>query len=290
MFTLRPAFLVHVVGPVALLTLAACSDEANDDPSLGGVQQVSFEVIPTPVYELGMLDLTLENASYEQREAFTVAAQSELLPDIVAAVGLTGQMLDTRLTPGGFALVTNPSLQSRLMASDAEVETFAAALGYVFSQWSVLVTDFSETDGGTAFAVVSFDVEAVDPELGQQFFEHAAQVDGGLGGGYFAFESDVIYLNLRGVDGEPYSGLEDDEFVALVEDAAASFAPYKAELAQSGAAGVIFVENDWSSAPAGEDYLDVLMDRSDTALAELGDLQAEHIERFKAAVAANGWK
>ena len=288
MFTLRPAVLVHVVGP-ALLFLAACSDEAGDDPSLGGVQQVSFEVIPTPVYELGMLDLTLENASYEQREAFTVAAQSELVPDIVAAVGLSGQMLDTRLTPGGFALVTNPSLQSRLMASDAEVEAFAAALGYVFSQWSVLVTDFSETDGGTGFAVVSFDVEAVNPELGQQFFEHAAQVDGGLGGGYFAFESDVIYLNLRGVDGEPYSGLEDDEFVALVEDAAASFAPYKAELKQSGEAGVIFVENDWNSAPTGEDYLDVLMDRSDTALAELGDLQAEHIERFKAAVAANGW-
>lgn len=271
-------------------TLAGCHADAGGEPPIGEVQQVSYEVIPTPLYELGMLDVTLENASYAQREAFTVESRDAVMPDVIGVVGLTDSMLDTELTPGGFQLVTNPSLQSRLMASDAQVEALAAAIGYVFSQWSVLVTDFADRDGGTGFAVVSFDVDRVDAGLGQAFFEHAAKIDGGLGGGYFAFEGDVIYLNLRGPEGDPYSGLEDDEFVAMLEDAAARFAPYKAELTQSGEAGVIFVENDWNTAPAGEDYVGVLDELGEAALAELADLQTEHTDRFKAAIAANGWK
>lgn len=271
--------------------LTACGgDEESGAPAIGPIQQVSFEVIPTPLYELGMLDLTLENASYEQREAFTVEVRDAMVPDVVALVGLADQMLDTELTPGGFQRVTNPSLQTRLMASGSQVETLAAGLGYVFSQWSVLVADFAAEDGGTGYAVVSFDVAQVDPELGQAFFDHAADVDAGLGGGYFAFASEVIYLNLRGPDGEPYSGLDDDSFVAAVEDAADSFAPYKAELAQAGEAGVIFVENDWKTAPAGEDYLAVLDPLGEAALAELAALQDEHVERFKAAVENYGWQ
>lgn len=271
--------------------LAACGEEEDSGPPpIGPIQQVSYEVIPTPLYELGMLDLTLENASYEQREAFTVEVRDAMLPDVVALVGLADQMLDTELTPGGFQRVTNPSLQTRLMASGAEVESLAAALGYVFSQWSVLVTDFAAEDGGTGYAVVTFDVAQVDPELGQAFFDHAAEVDVGLGGGYFAFGSEVIYLNLRGPDGEPYSGLDDDSFVTAVEEAADSFAPYKAALAQAGEAGVIFVENDWKTAPAGEDFLNVLDPLGEAALAELATLQEEHVARFKAAVDAYGWE
>lgn len=271
-------------------SLAACGGEEAGPLPIGPVQQVSYEVIPTPLYELGMLDLTLENASYEEREAFTVEVRDALMPDIVTAVGLADQMLDTELTPGGFQRVTNPSLQTRLMASGAEVETLAAAIGYVFSQWSVLVADFAAEDGGTGYAVVTFDVAQVDPELGQAFFDHAADVDPGLGGGYFAFGSEVIYLNLRGPDGEPYSELDDDAFVAALEDAAASFAPYRAELAQAGEAAVIFVENDWKTAPAGEDYLGVLDPLGEATLAELATLQEEHVDRFNAAVERYGWE
>lgn len=284
-----PRVILSLCSLVFAPTLAACGAEEDGAPPIGPVQQVSYEVIPTPLYEVGPLDLTLANASYEQREAFTLEVRDTMLPDIVAAVGLPGQMLDTELTPGGFQLVTNPSLQTRLTAGDSEVEALAAALGYVFSQWSVLVTDFAATEGGTGFAVVSFDVAEVDPELGQAFFEHAAELDGGLGGGYFAFSSEVIFLNLRGPDGEPYSMLDDEAFVGLVEDAATSFAPYRAELAQAGEAGVIFVENDWITAPAGEDYLALLDALGDATVAELMTLQAEHVDRFEAAVSAYGW-
>lgn len=275
--------------PLAVALLGACQSGADATPPIGEVQQISYEVVPTPLYELGMIDVTLEDATYAQLEAFTLESRDAMMADIIDAVGLGGAMLDTELTPGGFMLVTNPSLQSRLMASDAEVESLAAAIGYVYSQWSVLVTDFADKSGGTAFAVVSFDVERVDAGLGQDFFAHAATVDAGLGGGYFAFEGEVIYLNLRGPDGTPYSGLEDDEFIAMVEDAAASFAPYRAELSQSGEAAVIFVENDWSTAPTGEDYVGVLAGLDERSLADLADLQAEHTDRFKAAIAANGW-
>ncbi|PCC75357.1 hypothetical protein SAMN02745121_03917 [Nannocystis exedens] len=279
------------LGWVCAPLLAACGGEEDPRPlPIGPVQQVSYEVIPTPLYELGMLDLTLENASYEQREAFTIAVRDAMLPDVVALVGLADAMLDTELTPGGFQRVTNPSLQTRLMASGAEVESLAAALGYVFSQWSVLVADFAAEDGGTGYAVVSFDVAEVDPELGQAFFDHAADVDAGLGGGYFAFDSEVIYLNLRGSDGEPYSGLDDDSFVAALEEAADSFAPYKAALAQAGEAAVILVENDWKTAPAGEEFLEVLDPLGEAALGDLAALQEEHVARFKAAVEQYGWE
>lgn len=276
--------------PLALLlaSLTACQTE-DSEPLVGEVQQVSYEVIPTPLYELDM-HLTLENATYAEREAFTVEVRDALLHDVVAAVGLADQMLDTKLTPGGYQLVTNPSLQTRLMASDAQVVGLAAALGYVFSQWSVLVTDFADTAGGTGYAVVAFDGVDVDADLGQQFFQHAAEVDGGLGGGYFAFAGQVIYLNIRGSDGAPYSGLEDQEFTDALAEAAETFAPFRAELAQSGEAAVIFVENDWATAPAGEDYLAILDELGDDVVAELGALQDEHVDRFNAAVAANGWQ
>jgi hypothetical protein len=277
------------LAPAMLLLFTACSED-DDPPAQPAIQQVSFEAVPTPLFELGSLDVSLDAATYAQLEAFTAATRDEALPGIVAAVGLTERMLDTEMTPGGFALTTNPSLQTRLMASDAEVETFAAALGLVLSQWSVLVTDFAAVDGGTGFAVVSFDAERVDPALGQQFFEYAASVDQGLGGGYFAFGAEVIYLNLRGVDDEPYSGLTDDEFVALLADAAASFAPYRAEVQQSGEVAAIFVENDWAAAANGETYLDILDPLGDDVIADLEDLQAAHTDRFTAAADANDWR
>lgn len=283
----RPPAVPRAAATLVLL-LAACQDP-DESSGPGPIHQISYEAIPTPLYELGVLDLTLDDATYAQKEAFTVEARDALLPDIVALVDLSGEMLDTRLTPGGFQLVTNPSLQSRVTASDAEVERLAAAIGYAFSQWSVLVTDFSETDGGTSYAVVDLDVAQVDPALGQAFFEHAAAVDAGLGGGYFAFEHTLIFLNLRGPDGAPYSGLEDDDFFAALEQAAGSFAPHDARVADAGEAGVIFVENDWTLAPGGEDYLALLDPLGDDALAELAALQEEHTERFAAAAAANGW-
>ena len=47
------------------------------------------------------------------------------------------------------------------------------ALGWTSYQWSVLVTDYRDTDGGTGYACVTFDT-TVDAALAQSFFEHAA--------------------------------------------------------------------------------------------------------------------
>jgi hypothetical protein len=268
------------------VSLAGCRPD-DGEPGYGPIHQISYEAIPTPLYELGVIDLTLDNATYEQREAFTVEIRDAVLPNVVALTDLS--MLDTELTPGGFQLVTNPSLQSRVEAASADIELLAAAIGYTFSQWSVLVTDFSETDGETRYGVVALDVDVVDPKLGQDFFTHAASVAGGLGGGYFAFDNELIFLNIRGSDGAPYSGLDDDAFVAKLRDAARTFAPMSAELVQSGNAAVIFVENDWATAPVGEDYVAVLAPLGDAALAELDDLRADHTARFEAAAMKYGW-
>ena len=58
-------------------------------------------------------------------------------------------------------------MQSAISTTDCtreEVDELAAALGYVFRQWDVLVTDYSEgSAGGTGFGIVEFPDGALTP-------------------------------------------------------------------------------------------------------------------------------
>src|SRR5215475_12972806 len=82
----------------------------------------------------------------------------------------------------------------------------AAASGIVFDQQSVLT--WRDADGASDGAVeVAF--QSLTPSLADYFFRTAIGVDRGLAGGFTARDNALLFINLRGADGRPASGLDD---------------------------------------------------------------------------------
>ncbi|UKJ77792.1 hypothetical protein [Azospirillum brasilense] len=163
------------------------------------------------------------NVSYEARQRLTERARTELLPAILNAAGLDGVGTAADLRMGGFRLQTNPSLHMTLRLEDAPADRLAGAIAWSFSQESVLVADFDSADGATGYALVRFPAGSLTPERAQRFFLAAATEHEGLGGGYTAFGDTLLFLNLRGDDGTPYSGLPDEAFAEFLRRAADAF-------------------------------------------------------------------
>jgi hypothetical protein len=229
----------------------------------------------------------LRDGSYADRAAFTAKVKEELLPDILRATGVDPSKVRTELTPGGYLLRTNASLQSRIWIDDAHAGRIAAALGYVFRQSSVLVSDLGDAKGGTGLVVVSFPRGTLTAAMAHRFFEHAADVHKGLGGGYTAFGDQMIFLNVRDDAGKPYSELSDRDFARGLRPAAMSFKGAKAKVARVGHAKAQFVGNSWSRKPNGEDYAAIL---GDAQVARLKPLQERHTAMLMDAAERWGWK
>ncbi|MEM9490706.1 MAG: hypothetical protein AAGC55_16280, partial [Myxococcota bacterium] len=199
---------------------AACSDSEDER-----IIQLSYEAIPGTGVALDMGPVDVSGSDYAAKLDFTQDVFEQLVPEVIVAMASDHDEEISEITPGGFLLETNPSMQTRLLftgdraAADGHADRLAAALGYVMYQWSVLIADFAADDGATGYATVQFS-DALTPELAQQFFAHAATVDDGLGGGYTAFDNDMIFLNLRDSSGAPFSGLDDESFITALEQAA----------------------------------------------------------------------
>lgn len=267
------------IGAVAALWLgAAQAQEADRD-----VWLLSYEAIPSVQTTLGF-----DAVGWDQRAALTQAAAAALSPQIIAAAGLDPAAVVTQMTPGGYLLKTNPSLQARGAMTETEAVRLAAALGYVYRQWSVLVSRLDEASGPTGYVAVAFPEGALTPEAAQGFFEAAARADEGLGGGYTAFGDAMIFLNVRDAEHVPYSGLDDIAFAARLGQAAGAHEP-PLTIAGAGYADALFVDNDWDSAAAGEDYA-AAMGGDATLLSKLDALRAEHDALVAARAAEFGWR
>jgi len=207
---------------------------------------VAYEAIPSA-------DLALpapRAAGYAAKERLARLVAVGLTPSVVAAVGLDPGRVFTRIAPGGYLGETAPALFSTLHAAPADADRLAAALGYVLRQDSVLVADL---DGDGAYQVsIRFAYRALTPATAQAFFRRAMQVHPGLGGGYMALDDRMVFLNLRGPDGRPYSGLADWPFREMLGIAASRFDG--ARLGSSGQAAARLIANDWKRAPNGSEY------------------------------------
>ncbi|PKP64891.1 MAG: hypothetical protein CVT86_03470 [Alphaproteobacteria bacterium HGW-Alphaproteobacteria-8] len=244
---------------------------------------LSYEVIPS-----AQVALNLDAATYEQRAALTQAVLDDLAPRVLAAAGLAAEAVRTELTPGGYLLKTNASLQARGAMTENQAIRAAAALGYVFRQWSVLVSRLDDEQGDTGYVVMAFPDGALTPDLAQDFFESAAAVDEGLGGGYTAFGDEMIFFNVRDGDHQPYSGLDDMAFAAKLGQTAGRFEAAPVTVAAAGYAAALFVGNDWEAAPGGEDYAAGLDDAG--LVAALDGLRAEHTALVERMAGEFGWR
>jgi hypothetical protein len=135
---LAAAFAVLAAGPVL-------ADEPDS-------YLLSYEATPSAGFDLPKL----EAAGYDERAAFAAKVLAEIVPKIADAVGVDANDLDTEVTPGGYLLKTNASLQTEAEVTSAEADRFAAGLGYVFRQYSVLVSGLDDASAKTGYVVVTF--------------------------------------------------------------------------------------------------------------------------------------
>jgi hypothetical protein len=232
-------------GLVFLSAAAAFAEAEEPRPAL----LFSYEVINFDIHKIDPAKL-----SYDKRVELTQAALNDEIPKILDMLKLPADKISTLMMPGGYKLETNASLQSSFEADDKTADTFAAALGYTFRQWSVLVTDFApQGEGDTAYGVITFD-HAVSSSEADAFFKHAAKVNPALGSGFTAFDEEMFFLNVTDGEGKPYSGVDDKTFLADLAKAAQSYTAQKAVMTGTGRADARFIENDWKSSPDGEDY------------------------------------
>jgi hypothetical protein len=269
----------------ASVALAACGEKPAPAPAapVGPTQLFSYEVLTFK--PLGLDD---KKASYADRAAFTAQVRDTELPKILELLQIPADQVQTELTPGGYQLETNASLQSAFEADAKTSDLFAAAIGYTFRQWSVLITDFTpEGQGNTAFAVVTFKDHTPSGEEAQAFFQHAAEVNKGLGGGYTAFGHDLYFLNIGDSEGKAYSGLDDATFVAELTKAAQSFKGSPVSVSRSGRVDARFVENDWAKSKTGQDYAKIL---GRDLTRKLTQLRRQHERDLRKFGAEHGWK
>lgn len=238
----------------ALAAALMAATVAVASPALADTFLLSYEATPSAGFDLPKL----KGATYEQRADFSTRVLTDLVPRIAKAVGIDPANLASEVTPGGYLLKTNASLQTQVDLDDTQGDRFAAALGYVFRQYSVLVSELDDGEGKTGFVTVQFPENTLDAAVAQAFFEKAALVDKGLGGGYTAFGDDQIFLNVVDREGKPYSGLDDTAFLAGLTKAAAEFGTPQPKIADSGTATARFIGNEWDKQPKGQAYLDIL--------------------------------
>ena len=275
----------YSIVPILAFSLLACSGPTRGVSSI----QLSYEAIPGTGVALGQGAVDMSASTYADKLAFTQEIHTNLVPAIFAEFGLDFSALTSESGPGGYRIETNPSMQTRGSLSAQEATQVAAGLGYVMYQWSVLVTDFTAKDGNTGYAIVQFDNGVLDSTMAQAFFAHAASVHDGLGGGYMSFADQMIFLNLRGTDGTPSSGLDDQAFFAQLGNATASFKDATTELSKSGFADAWQVENNWESAPDGADYLS-LVSASGASIEALNSLQTQFNQQLLQAAKVHGWE
>lgn len=113
----------------------------------------------------------------------------------------------------------NPAVLLTLEIQETQAQRVAAAFGHIFTQSAVLIW----REAGDGSLMVAVTLPAVTPNLADLFFRNAAAVEPGLAGGFTARGNQLLFINLRGGDGKPFSGLDDERFAAALERAAGQF-------------------------------------------------------------------
>ncbi len=246
---------------------------------------ISYEATPSAGFDLP----GLKDASYSDRAAFSAKALEVIVPKILKAVDVDPALVSTEVTPGGYLLKTNASLQSQADLDDAQADRLAAALGYIFHQYSVLVSRLGDSSGSTGFVTVRFPENALDASVAQAFFEKAEATHKGLGGGYTAFGDEQIFLNVTDSAGKTYSGLDDTAFLDGLTRTAASFGAPAPEIATSGKASARFIDNDWKASPKGESYVERLGGADAPVVKALDAIAADYATLVAETAHSLGW-
>jgi hypothetical protein len=240
---------------------------------------VAWQAIPGT--DTGWPDIARLN--YAQRQAISEGLQRDILPGVLRALAIGEAATRTEIVPGGYRLRTDPSFVTRFAPEqEAHALLFAAAIGYVLRQDSVLI--FAIDQRGDSLTVrVRLTETCLTPQTAQRFFERAAAVAQGLGGGYTAFGCEMLFINLRDGKGAPYSGMDDVRFATALQRATAGFSPTAVVAGEFRTRTVLF-GSDWPGNGAGRLYVDRMRDVPLDAIVALDLLAFRFGDLLRAAV------
>lgn len=271
--------LLLVVAATTGLARAASHLAAATDPA----PVLIYEAIPS----VEVAAPALAAADGATCEALAATVLADVVPDVLAAVGTDAHAARSALTQGGWRGRSSVSLQTRVVADDAQADRIAAALGYVLRQYAVLVVDPHPAPArGVRLVRVGLDGARFDGRLAHAFFVHAGQVASGLSAGYTAVDGELWFINVRAADGRPDSGIADAPYSVALRLAAASFADAPARVVGTGRIEARLVADDWAAAPEARQYRARLGSLAPDAWAALDAARAEHSRIVRAAEAA----
>ncbi len=241
---------------------------------------VAYQAIPGT--NTGWPDIA--RLDYAARQRLSEAVRRDILPGVVTALGLQALALETQIVPGGYLLKTDPSFVTRFPPGEDEAALkFAAALGYVLRQDSMLVFAVDERGGDSLTVRVRVGAQCLDAKSAHRFFLRAAQINKGLGGGFTAFGCEMLFINLRDDKGQPYSGLDDAAFATALARATQGFAP-PAAIAGSFRARTALIGEGWPGNRGGALYIEKLAALPVYSIAPLDLLSYRFGDLLRAAV------
>ena len=211
----------------------------------------------------------VERLDYAARERLSEQVAAAILPGVLRAIGVPESQVRTEIVPGGYKLKTDPSFVTRFRPDrQDQALLFAAAIGYVLRQDSVLIFAVDEGRGDSLTVRVRLREACLMPSTAHRFFLRAAEVAQGLGGGYTAFGCEMLFINLRDAHGMAYSGMDDGRFEQALRRAAADFTPL-AEIVGHFRTQTILVGSDWPASGGGRLYLEKMSTVPTEAMSEL---------------------
>ena len=213
-------------------------------------------------------------ATYAEKDALTRAVLAEIVPHVWTAVGATAARARSRVQAGGYGDTVNPAIHSNLQTHEIEARRLAAALGYVFRQYAVIMYDLAAEESEHRQVSVRFPRGSLTPALATRFFGLAREQLKSDKLGFSGTRSRMIFINLG-------TGIPDAAFAEGLAKAAAAWPEPVLKVEAPKPVRAFLIENDWDKAMAGEDYVRQLGPDAGRLAAALAQLQRRHDGRVR---------
>jgi hypothetical protein len=212
--------------------------------------------------------------SYAEKDALTRAVLAEIVPHVWTALGATSARARSRVQAGGYGDAVNPAIHSVIQTREAEARRLAAALGYVFRQYAVIMYDLGAEGSELRYVAVRFPRGSLTPALATRYFGLAREQLKSEKLGFSGTRSRMIFININ-------TGIPDAAFAEGLGKAAAAWPDPVLKVDAPKPVRAFLIENDWDKAKAGEDYARQLGPNAERLGAALAHLQRRHDGRVR---------
>ena len=259
---------------LAVLSAAGGARAAEPRPWMIGYEVLS-QIDPVPP--------RIARATYAQKEAVTREALATIVPELLARMNVPPAALTTRIGPGGYRDALSPAIQSEAKLTEAQARRLAAALGYVFVQWSVLIADYGAENGTVSYFTLRYPRGALTVARADAAFASLRRILASDKLGFSTFGERMIFLNLE-------TGIGDQAYLTGLKRLHMAGVPLAVSIDGPGKAVAHFVGNDWDKARGGETYEAIVgAERKDT-IAALRWIRAKHAANLVRAAQRFGWQ